>query len=234
MDIKAFLKNREEMQRSLPIFILADTSGSMVGAKIDQLKRSLREMIQNLQQCRSVPGQFKLAVITFDSEVRVIQPLEDVAKLTLDEKELHAQGRTSMGKAFETVAAMIEDKQVVDSRSYAPTVVLMSDGAPTDFDGKTKEDIKNWPALKKLKEGPRSQKAQRLALAIGSDADVPVLKGFIGREDIPLIRVHNEARILNFLNWVTMSVVSRLRSADPNQINVLPSYMDYENPDDML
>lgn len=37
-----------------------------------------------------------------------------------------------MGEAFDLVREMVEDRDIVSSRAYAPTVVLISDGIPTD------------------------------------------------------------------------------------------------------
>jgi uncharacterized protein YegL len=43
-----------------------------------------------------------------------------------------ADGCTAMGVAFSLAKGLIEDKNVVLSRAYRPTVVLVSDGQPTD------------------------------------------------------------------------------------------------------
>ena len=116
--------------RALPIFVLADTSGSMRGEKINELNLALREMLRALNNVDDIRGKFQLCVISFGGEVKVEQPLEDIDKIYLS--ELSASGNTRMGTAFDVVRNLIEDRSVVSSRSYAPTIVLISDGIPTD------------------------------------------------------------------------------------------------------
>ena len=78
--------------RPLPIFILADTSGSMRGEKINELNLALREMLTALNEADDIRGKFQLSVIAFGGDVRIIQPLEDIKGLSL--VELTAAGNT--------------------------------------------------------------------------------------------------------------------------------------------
>ena len=102
--------------RPLPIFVLADTSGSMRGEKINELNLALREMVNALNSADDIRGKFQLSVIAFGGNVRIIQPLADISEITLS--ELTASGNTPMGQTFEVVKEMIEDKDVVSSRAY--------------------------------------------------------------------------------------------------------------------
>ncbi|MFL5346088.1 MAG: hypothetical protein ACJ8AT_14970 [Hyalangium sp.] len=43
-----------------------------------------------------------------------------------------AEGRTLMGAAFELARELIEDRTRLPARAYRPTLVLVSDGIPTD------------------------------------------------------------------------------------------------------
>jgi uncharacterized protein YegL len=70
--------------------------------------------------------------------------------------------------------AMIEDKDVVPSRAYRPTVVLVSDGGPNDAWEK--------PLNAFISDG-RSAKCDRMAMAIGADADEAVL-GKLSKEHL--------------------------------------------------
>ena len=215
--------------RALPVFILADTSGSMMGAKINELNLALRHMISEFQNVDEIRGKFQLSIITFGPDVQVSQPLADVEDVQLT--ELSAGGRTPMGAAFETVSAMIEDKSVVSSRSYTPTIVLVSDGVPTDCPEKYHSigDYSKWAALNKLKNGERSRKCQCLALAIGNDADVNMLREFIGNADTPLIKAHNVQGISKFFKWVTMSTIARMSSVNPDIIQPTNVVFDIED-----
>lgn len=220
--------------RALPIFVLADTSGSMYGEKINELNLALREMLGALKRVDDIRGKFQLCVISFGGEVRVEQSLEDIDKITL--KELTASGNTPMGTAFDVVRDMIEDRNVVSSRSYAPTIVLISDGIPTDCPEELSENKRyaEWKPLQELYSGERSSKSQRLALGIGSDADYEMLKAFIHTDGIPVIKAGDATGIVKFFRWVTMSTVARMNSVNPNVTSTVAPIFDIDDEDILI
>lgn len=214
--------------RALPIFILADTSASMRGEKINALNLALREMLNSLKNAEDIRGKFQLCVISFGGSVNIIQPLDDIANMVLP--ELQATGKTPMGEAFETVFSSIENRDVVSSRAYAPTIVLISDGIPTDCD--TSYD--KWDQLNALQTGARSSKCQRLALGIGEDADFGMLKAFINNPEIPVIRAKDASGITKFFKWVTMSSVARMNSINPNLPSTVAPIFDIDDEDILI
>lgn len=218
--------------RPLPIFILADTSGSMRGEKIQELNLALREMLNALNNMDDIRGKFQLSVISFGGEeAKITQELKDINEVSLS--ELEANGKTPMGQAFELVKELIENKEIVSSRAYAPTIVLISDGLPTDC---SEEMYKNknyleWEPLKALHEGDRSSKSQRLALGIGNDADTEMLKDFVNSEDIPVIKAKDASGITRFFKWVTMSTVARMNSINPNVVSTVAPTFEIDDED---
>lgn len=217
--------------RPLPIFILADTSGSMRGEKINELNLALREMLTALNEADDIRGKFQLSVIAFGGEVRLVQPLEDITGLSLS--ELTAAGNTPMGQAFETVQEMIEDREIVTSRAYTPTIVLISDGIPTDCSEEMyrRKNYFDWEPLKNLHSGERSAKCQRLALGIGDDADTEMLKAFIDNPEVPVIKTKDASGIAKFFRWVTMSTVARMHSVNPNETATVAPLFDIDAED---
>lgn len=217
--------------RPLPIFVLADTSGSMRGEKINELNLALREMLNALNAADNIRGKFQLSVIAFGGEVKVLQPLADIDSLALT--ELSAAGNTPMGQAFEMVHEMIEDRNVVSSRAYTPTIVLISDGLPTDCTEEMyrRKNYFDWEPLVDLHNGERSSKCQRMALGIGEDADVDMLKSFIDNPEIPVIKTKDASGITKFFRWVTMSTVARMTSINPNEISVVAPIFDIDGED---
>lgn len=217
--------------RPLPIFVLADTSGSMRGEKINELNLALREMLNALNAVDDIRGKFQLSVIAFGGEVKVLQPLADIDGLVLT--ELSAAGNTPMGQAFEMVREMIEDRNVVSSRAYTPTIVLISDGLPTDCTEEIyrRKNYFDWEPLINLHNGERSSKCQRMALGIGEDADVDMLKSFIDNSEIPVIKTKDASGITKFFRWVTMSTVARMTSINPNEISVVAPIFDIDGED---
>lgn len=220
--------------RPLPIFVLADTSGSMRGNKINELNLALREMLIALNGMDDIRGKFQLCIIGFGSTVDIVQPLSDLSGVSL--QELSASGNTPMGEAISTVHDMIEDRETVSSRAYAPTIVLVSDGQPTDCDDHMNSfsEYMSWEPLKDLHSGGRSSKCQRLALGIGDDANFDMLKAFVNNPEIPVIKARDVSGITKFFRWVTMSTVARMNSADPNQIKTAAPIFDIDEEDILI
>ena len=210
MDFDKYIKPEG---RGLPVFLLLDVSGSMAGQKIGTVNVALKEMIESFRNIENPKGVVELCLITFgNGRAEVIRPLSGIG--SNDNYDLSAMGDTPMGKSFDQVTSLIEDYNVVSSRSYAPTIVLISDGNPTDYDvdGKTAQEIMKWDRIVKVHTSPRTSKAMRLAMGIGDDLNVNVLKAFIGNQDHPVIRARDNSTISKFFEWVTMSV-----SENPNK-----------------
>lgn len=213
--------------RALPVFLLVDVSGSMSGEKIGTVNTAIKEMLATLRSIKNPRGIIKICIITFgNSGATIIKPLSEIK--TEDVYDLKACGGTPMGAAFETLGTLLEDKNIVSSRDYTPTAILISDGQPTDYNGSTnnvENIIVSWPQLAKLLDKTkRSEKAIRLAMGIGSDANYNILKSFINNPEIPVIKANNNNTIANFFKWVTMSVSTRSVSVNPN----FADFSDYE------
>ncbi len=215
MDFNKYVKPEG---RGLPVFLLLDVSGSMAGQKIDTVNVALKEMMENFRNIDNPKGVIELCLITFGGDrAEIIRPLSKIGPNEV--YTLSADGMTPMGMSFDKVVEMIEDYNVVSARSYAPTIVLISDGNPTDYyaDGKTVSEIMKWDKMAKVRTSPRTSKALRLAMGIGDDLNIDVLKAFIGDESLPVIRARDNATISKFFEWVTMSVSVRSVSENPNK-----------------
>jgi uncharacterized protein YegL len=192
--------------RPLPVVVLADVSGSMSGdGKIQALNQAVREMLDTFRGEDDLRAEIHVAVVTFGGEARLHVPLTTARQVTWN--EMPATGGTPMGAAFAAAMHLIEDRQTLPARAYAPTLVLVSDGQPTD----------EWRApLEALLASPRGGKAFRMAMAIGADADISVLEAFLGQPGAKIYRADDARQIRNFFNLVTMSVTQRSRSATPD------------------
>lgn len=192
--------------RPLPVILLADISGSMgVDGKIQALNHAVREMIEAFQDESDLRAEIHVAVITFGGDARVHIPL--VPARSAAWTDLGANGGTPMGAAFDLTRELVEDRNTIASRAYRPTLVLVSDGQPTDA----------WQSpMQALHESERGGKAYRMALAIGADADEAVLQAFLAEPAARVYRADEARQIRQFFQLVTMSVSSRSRSANPN------------------
>lgn len=193
--------------RPLPVIVLADVSGSMeANGKIQALNGAMREMFASFVDESDLRAQIQVAVITFgEAGAKLHQALAPATSSSW--VDMMARGGTPMGAAFAQVRGMLEDRNVIPSRAYRPTLVLASDGQPTDA----------WQEpLKDLLASERGSKAIRLALAIGADADHAVLESFAAPPDGKVFRADEARQIRQFFRFVTMSVCARSRSINPN------------------
>lgn len=192
--------------RPLPVILLADVSGSMgADGKIQALNHAVREMMDTFRDETDLRAEIVVSVITFGGQAGVHLPLGSARNASWN--DLGADGGTPMGAAFGLAHQMIEDKNVIPGRAYRPTLVLASDGQPTD----------TWqPPLQALLASERGGKAFRMALAIGADADHTVLQAFLADPEARVYRADEARQIRQFFRLVTMSVSARSRSANPN------------------
>lgn len=193
--------------KPLPVVLLLDVSGSMSGSKIDNLNKAVEDMLDTFAQEEKMETEILVAIITFGSEVKLHVPYAKASQVQWH--DLQADGMTPMGTALEIAKAMIEDKETTPSRAYRPTVVLVSDGQPNDSWERPLEDF--------ISKG-RSSKCDRMAMAIGHDADEAVLKRFIEGTPHDLFYAENAGQLHEFFQRVTMSVTMRTQSKNPNVV----------------
>lgn len=204
--------------RPLPVIVLADISGSMAAdGKITALNDAIAEMIATFAEEDDSRAEIHVSVVTFGGAAASVHKGLTTAD-KVDWEAMSASGRTPMGQAFTLAREMLEDKAVIPSRAYRPTVVLISDGVPTD----------DWEQpLKDLLASERASKSMRLAMAIGEDADKKTLTAFLDDPEGRVFEAHEAREIRKFFRWVTMSVTSRSRSVNPNSVVVVePTDLD--------
>lgn len=198
--------------RPLPVLILADVSGSMnADGKVSVLNDAIAEMMRVFAGEEDLRAEIHVAVIAFGGDTATLHLPLTPARL-VEWQDLTAAGRTPLGAALGEVRRQIEDRERLPSRAYRPTVVLVSDGVPTD----------EWEGeLAAFKQSDRASKALRMALAIGADANLDVLEAFVEGSGTPVFRASDVPQITKFFRLVTMTVTARSQSATPNQ-SVLP------------
>ncbi|MEY0596517.1 VWA domain-containing protein [Providencia alcalifaciens] len=193
--------------KPLPVVLLLDVSSSMSGDKIENLNKAVEDMLDTFAQEEKMETEILVSVITFGNQVELQVPYTKASQVQW--QGLQANGMTPMGTALKMAKAMIEDKETTPSRAYRPTVVLVSDGQPNDSWERPLEDF--------ISEG-RSSKCDRMAMAIGRDADETVLKRFIEGTPHDLFYAENAGQLHEFFQRVTMSVTMRTQSKNPNVV----------------
>ena len=142
--------------RPLPVILLADISGSMsVEGKIDALNHAVRDMLSTFATSDDLRAEIHVAIITFGGEARIHTPLQPASAVQWS--DMVSDGGTPMGQAMVLAADLVDDKDKIPGRAYRPTVILISDGHPTD----------SWQTgLDRMTKRGRAQKADRMALAM--------------------------------------------------------------------
>ena len=210
----------EPTPRTLPVVVMADTSGSMsVDGKIAVLNDSLRRMVLAFRDMRIPATSIAVSVITFGGEEASIhQPLTPVD--VLDLADLTASGRTPMGAAFRCAAELLSDRNALPERSYRPNLVLVSDGIPTDA----------WDdGLSILDGSPASKGALRFAVGIGADLKLDVLEKFAGEEG-QVVPASEVEMITEFFRYVTYTVTRSASAVGKSQAE-MPTFKDFPASD---
>jgi len=172
-------------RRTMTLFFLIDTSGSMEGNKIGAVNDAVVNVLPMLNDISETnpDAEIKVAALEFSNGVNW---LYDEPKLAKDFiwQDVTASGLTSLGAACSELASKLSRSggfMQSASGSFAPAIILLSDGGPTD-DYNT--------GLAKLKANNWFKSAIKIAIAIGDDADKDVLKDFTGSSEA-VITVHN-------------------------------------------
>lgn len=204
--------------RPLPVLFLVDNSGSMANEKINTVNAALKEMIAEFTSIKNAKGKIHIGIITFGNKVEVIQPIDKIENISLP--EFTASGKTWMGEAIEKAVDLLEDRTMVPERAYTPTIILLSDGLPSDCPGKMNPqnyDFSQWEPLRKLHSSKRLIKCPKLALGIGEGTNYRMLNAFINNPEVPVIKANDLTTVTKFFQWVTYSVRRRSVSSNPNE-----------------
>ena len=101
---------------------------------------------------------------------------------------------------------MVENRDIIPSKSYAPIILLLSDGEPND---------NGWEnEMHRFINDGRSKKCMRMSLGIGRDYDYDVLKSFSSNGEV--YEAKNSTNILDFFKFMTMTIKEKTLSTDFN------------------
>lgn len=204
--------------RPLPVLLLVDNSGSMANEKINTVNVALKEMIAEFNGIKNAKGKISVGIITFGNTVEIVQPIKKIEETVVP--EFKAAGKTWMGEAINKAIDMLEDRNQVPERAYTPTIILLSDGLPSDCPGRTDPknyDFSQWEPLQRLHSSERLKKCPKLALGIGDGTNYRMLNAFINNPEVPVIKANDLATITKFFQWVTYSISKRSVSSNPNE-----------------
>ena len=193
--------------RPLHFIYLCDCSGSMAAqGKMQALNQAIRQSLPGMAEVARQNPEARVLVRAVSFADRASWHLAEPTPVEqLEWRDLQAGGITAMGEALELVAGALQSPPM-EERALPPVLVLISDGQPTDdFEA----------GLSRLMREPWAQKAVRLAIALGHDADLEVLQQFIGpapanhqerspRRPLP---ASNATALAQYIQWASTAVV---------------------------
>ena len=201
--------------RPLDFIWICDTSGSMSGVKIERLNFAIADAIGPMREASEDNPQAKIFVraVAFDDTARWIvserTPLDQFSwtPLRVD------KGLTAMGHALSLVARELQTPPFPEYY-WPPVLVLVTDGFPTNnvpglpnfFDG-----------LQELMNTQAGRHASRLAIGIGDEADLNVLRQFIGNASIPPLQAKTAGELHEYIRWTSSSSIRRSTTPRPAQ-----------------
>ena len=187
----------EVPRRTMVLFFVVDTSGSMSGAKIGTVNSAIEEVVPELKDISesNADAQIKVATLSFSTGARWIDSAP-VAAENFRWNYLDASGVTDLGAACMQLNEKLSRSAFMSDAtgSFAPAIFLLSDGEPTD-------NYKH--GLDKLKQNNWFKKAIKVAVAIGEDANKTVLADFTGNVE-SVITVHTPEAIKKWIQFVSV------------------------------
>ena len=188
----------EVPRRTMVLFFVVDTSGSMTGSKIGTVNSAIEEVIPELKDISegNADAQIKIAALTFSTGAHWVDSAP-VAAENYRWNYLDANGVTDLGEACLQLNEKLSRKAFMNevSGSFAPAIFLMSDGEPTD-------NYKH--GLEKLKQNNWYKNAIKVAVAIGEDANQSVLADFTGNSEA-VITVHNPEALKKWVQFIAVT-----------------------------
>lgn len=186
-------------RRTMHLFFMVDTSGSMRGAKIGAVNDAIRNVLPIVRDISdsNADAEIKIAALNFSNGCEwlynEVKNAED-----FEWTDQTAGGGTDLGEACRDIEKVLHQKggwMNSSSGSYAPVFILLSDGGPTDdFDS----------GVAALKKNNWFKAGIKVAIAIGEDADTDVLAKFTGNIE-RVIRVHDVETLKKVIRVVAVT-----------------------------
>jgi uncharacterized protein YegL len=190
--------------RRLPVYLLLDCSGSMMGEPIEAVRQGVKALLSELKGDPQALETAYLSVITFDSSARQVTPLTEL--MQFQEPQVNAGGATALGGALNVLMECV-DREVrkcseTQKGDWRPLVFLLTDGSPTDVEtfAQAARDLKNLNA------------ANIVACAAGAKADTACLKQIT--ENVLMMNTLSAGDLARFFAWVSGSIRMTSRGAD--------------------
>jgi uncharacterized protein YegL len=189
--------------RPLRFYWVLDVSGSMMGTKIGMLNHAIRETLPHMRDSAddNPHAAVEVRAMTFGTGARWVTP-NPVPLADFSWTDVSVSGITDMGAAMKMMAQELSIGNMPD-RGLPPVIVLVSDGQPTD-------DFNS--GLNALLAQPWGRRAVPIAIGIGDDADLDVLRRFIDHPEIEPLSAKNTSDLTQFIKYASTVVLKSASS----------------------
>ena len=201
------------VNRPLHFIFIADCSSSMSGGKIQTLNQAIKEAVLHMRDVAESNPNVEVLVRAIRFSTNALWHVSQPTKVDVFEwPDLPAYGVTAMGRALFLAADALKSPPMPE-RALPPVLVLISDGQPTDdFNG----------GFEALMAEPWGEKAVRLSIAIGEDADIDTLRRFAGRAGIQPLQARNAGDLVKYIHWASTAVVRAASAPGADQVSLPP------------
>ena len=187
-------------RRTLTLFFLVDTSGSMYGPKIQAVNDAIENVLPIVHDISFSNGDAEIKVACMQFSYGASWMTEEPREANeFEYVEMDAEGLTSMGEAFRELEKKLHQSSGGWMKnaggSYAPGYILLSDGEPTDD---------YLSGLKILKANNWFKVGTKVAIAIGNDANTEILKDFTGTSET-VLTVHDTETLKKVIRFVAVT-----------------------------
>ena len=184
---------------------------------ISALNDAIRNLLQTLSKYEDEHDfKYLVSILTFGDDTRLLFPPSYAADVRFT--DLRASGSAPLGKVLEIAKNLIEDRDQTPGRAYRPLVVLISAGSPNA----------GWEvAFENFIHNGRSAKCDRMALAIGKEADRNMLEKFVDGTGHAVVEVDSAEEITIKL----LGFGSNCRCFHPNMTITMGSVWRPDHPD---
>ncbi len=199
----------ENAEPRVPCVLLLDTSGSMMGARIDGLARGLVSYRDELMNDSLASKRVEVAVVAFGGTVRTLMDFSVAPNF--NPPELEAGGGTPMGSAISIGIDMIEKRKAIYRENgiayYRPWLFMITDGEPTD----------EWKAAATLiQDGEREKSFCFFGVAV-EGANMKILEQICVRKPLWL----NGLQFQALFSWLSNSQQAVSRSSPGQEVPLL-------------
>lgn len=205
------------VQKELHVFFVLDTSASMLDQPITALNDAMRSTVGELNKHDGTNADFFVGVLEFNDNARWIANTRNGERKLTRLKDftwtnLRAGGMTALGAALKELNTALSrnDKMQSPTGNWAPVVIFMSDGGPTD-------DWRNGLTL--ISDNRWYQQAIKIAFALGEHADKAVLEEVVnvGTNPGEVIKTNDLQVFSDLIKLV--AVTSSLASSRSKNVN---------------